>query len=285
MQVSLPVAILDLSASSVNKLQARPFWMRRKKGSGACRYSANFTRRRPDGMANVCPNGKHQYHKARTMNFDRIYEYRFRDIDEDKKKITWEEIARFMYEKLSRPAVILDPAAGKCELINAIASPERWAVDLNDYFIAKYAAPGVKIVVGDIFQVSLPENYFDAVFVSNFLEHLHSQEEVASFLEKMFAAIRPGGKIAVMGPNFKYAYRTYFDFADHTVILSELGLAEHLYGAGFELDQVYPRFLPLSFRGGLPVRRFLVKTYLSWPWAWRFMGKQFLLIGKKPMPA
>jgi len=215
------------------------------------------------------------------MNFDRIYEYRFKGIDEAKKQVTWEEIANFMYNRLSQPGKILDPAAGKCELINSIKSGERWAIDLNDYFIKKYAAPGVKIVIGDIFKVDLPQNYFDAVFVSNFLEHLNSQEEVAAMLEKMYASIRPGGKIAVMGPNFRYTYKSYFDFADHTVILTELGLAEHLYGAGFEIDNIYPKFLPLSFRGGIPVSRFLVKTYLSLPLAWRVMGKQFLLIATK----
>ena len=216
------------------------------------------------------------------MNYDRIYRYRFQDIDPQKKKVTWDEIASFMYEHLSHPARILDPAAGMCELINAIQSEEKWAVDLNEYFIGKYADPKIKIVAGDIFKVTLPENYFDAVFISNFLEHLDSQYQVAEFLEKMFACTRPGGKIAIMGPNFKYAYRSYFDFADHTVILSELGLSEHLYGAGFEIDRLYPQFLPLSFRGRIPVNRWLVRTYLSFPLAWRLMGKQFLVIGRKP---
>jgi SAM-dependent methyltransferase len=216
------------------------------------------------------------------MNFDRIYEFRFRGIDESKKRITWEEIAAFIYKKLGKPNAILDPAAGKCELINAIKSEEKWAVDLNDYFIKKYVTAGVKIVVGDIFKVELPENYFDGVFVSNFLEHLNSQEEVAAFLEKMYGSIRPGGRIAIMGPNFKYAYRSYFDFADHTVVLSELGVAEHIYGAGFELENIHPRFLPLSFRGGMPVSRFLVKTYLSMPFAWKIFGKQFLVVARKP---
>jgi ubiquinone/menaquinone biosynthesis C-methylase UbiE len=216
------------------------------------------------------------------MNFDRIYEFRFRGIDDSKKRITWEEIARFVYKKLGKPHIILDPAAGKCELINAIQGEEKWAVDLNDYFIKKYVAPGIRIVVGDILKVQLPQNYFDGVFISNFLEHLNSQEEVAAFLEKMYRSIKPGGRIAIMGPNFKYAYRSYFDFADHTVILSELGVAEHLYGAGFELENIHPRFLPLSFRGGMPVSRFLVKTYLSMPFTWKIFGKQFLVVARKP---
>jgi hypothetical protein len=84
-----------------------------------------------------------------------------------------------------------------------------------------------------------------------------------------------------MGPNFKYAYREYFDFADHSVCLSELGAAEHLVGAGFNIAKIYPRFLPLSFRGGLPVNKFLIQAYLQMPFAWRFFGKQFLLVAQK----
>ena len=216
------------------------------------------------------------------MNFDRIYKYRFQGIDDNKKKRTWKIIANFIFHKLSKPASILDPAAGKCELINSIQSTDKWAVDLNDYFIKQYANPDIKIVVGNIFNVPLPDNYFDAVFISNFLEHLNNQEEVSQLLEKMYKHLKPGGRIAIMGPNFKYAYRSYFDFADHTVILSELGVAEHLYGAGFSIDKIYPKFLPLSFRGGLPAGYFLVKAYLSMPFAWKIMGKQFLLIATKP---
>jgi ubiquinone/menaquinone biosynthesis C-methylase UbiE len=216
------------------------------------------------------------------MNFDRIYQYRFKGIDDHKKRVTWTIIANFIYQQLSKPNSILDPAAGKCELINSIQSNDKWAVDLNDYFIKQYANKDVKIVVGNIFNVSLPENYFDAVFISNFLEHLNNQEEVSMLLEKMYKHLKPGGRIAIMGPNFKYAYRSYFDFADHTVILSELGVAEHLYGAGFSINKIYPRFLPLSFRGRIPVNNFLVNAYLSLPFAWRFLGKQFLLIATKP---
>jgi hypothetical protein len=86
-----------------------------------------------------------------------------------------------------------------------------------------------------------------------------------------------------MGPNFKYASREYFDFADHTVILTELGLAEHLYGAGFQVREIHPRFLPLSFRGRglLPVSKLTVGLYLKNPFAWKILGKQFLLVGEK----
>lgn len=215
------------------------------------------------------------------MNYERIYEYRFQGIDKAKKKIVWQEIAKFMYEKLQKPTRILDPAGGMCEFINSVPAAEKWTIDLNAVFLQQHANADVKQVIGNNLEVELPKNYFDAVFISNFLEHLHTQEEVAFFLERMCKTLRKGGRIAVMGPNFKYTANQYFDFADHTVILSDLGVAEHLYGAGFEIEKIYPKFLPLSFRGGLPVNAVLVKMYFQFPLAWRFLGKQFLVIAKK----
>lgn len=215
------------------------------------------------------------------MNYDRIYEYRFKDVNHEKKNVAWKEIASFITKELGSPEKLLDPAAGLCEFINHCPSTEKWAVDMNPS-LEQWATNCQKIVIGNNLEVDLPKNYFDGVFVSHFLEHLHSQEEVAFFLEKMFESLKPGGRIAIMGPNFRHSYRDYFDFADHTVILTELGVAEHLYGAGFDLVNVYGKFLPLSFRGGLPVNKWLIKLYLNMPFAWRILGKQFLLIAQKP---
>lgn len=218
------------------------------------------------------------------MNYNRIYQYRFEGTNEAKKKVVWQELAQWLYDGyLNEPHRVLDPAGGLCEFINAIPSTEKWTIDLEENFIRKHAAPNVKVLVGNNLEVELPENYFDAIFISNFLEHLESQKEVALFLGRMFKSLKKGGRITVMGPNFKYAYKEYFDFADHTVILSELGVAEHLYGAGFSLLNVIDRFFPLSFRTGgrLPVTPFTIKTYLRMPIAWRILGKQFLVIAEK----
>jgi ubiquinone/menaquinone biosynthesis C-methylase UbiE len=214
------------------------------------------------------------------MNYDRIYEYRFRGVDAHKKQFTWRNIASYIHQRLHLPEKVLDPAAGNCEFINNVPAAERWAIDMSP-LTATAAGRGVKVITGNTLEVDIPSNYFNGVFVSNFLEHLESQEQVALFLGRMYNALTPGGRIAIIGPNFKYCYKEYFDFADHTVILSELGVAEHLYGAGFAIESVHARFLPLSFRGRMPVTDFLVKTYLNLPVFWPFFGKQFLLIAQK----
>ncbi|HEY0428218.1 MAG TPA: methyltransferase domain-containing protein [Pyrinomonadaceae bacterium] len=215
------------------------------------------------------------------MNYERIYEYRFKDVDIKKKNIVWKEIAAYVSGLTDRPQTILDPAGGMCEFINNIDAPEKWTIDLNEAFLEKYADKSIKKVIGNNLDVEIPDDYFDLVFISNFLEHLSSQEQVGEFLQKIFKSVKPNGFIAVMGPNFKYAFREYFDFADHTVCLSETGAAEHLVGSGFDIVKICPQFLPLSFRGGLPVNKFLIQTYLKMPFAWRFFGKQFLIIAKK----
>jgi hypothetical protein len=141
--------------------------------------------------------------------------------------------------------------------------------------------PGVTSVVSDIYDAELPDGHFDGIWVSNFLEHLLSQEGVATFLEKMHGATAPGGHIAIMGPNFRYCPKEYFDMADHTLIFTHRAIAEHLYAAGYEPVRIVPRFLPYSFTGRLPPSPTLTRRYLRTPAAWPFLGKQFLVIGRR----
>jgi hypothetical protein len=214
------------------------------------------------------------------VNYQRLYEYRFRGIDQRVRAAVWREIAPFVHERMGRPQRVLDPAAGRCEFINAVPAAERWAVDQTDY-AERDADPGVTTVVSDIMDADLPPAHFDGVWVSNFLEHLLSQEQTAAFLERMRAAMAPGGRIAVMGPNFRYCAREYFDCADHTLVYTHTAIAEHLYAAGFEPERIVPRFLPYSFRGRLPATPLTTRLYLRAPALWPLLGKQFLVIGRR----
>lgn len=214
------------------------------------------------------------------MNYQRLYEYRFRDVDQEERIAVWKPIAEAVHRWLGEPATVLDPAAGRGEFINAVPAAERWAVDAVAYDEGTYK-PDTKVVVSDIFEADLPADHFGGVFVSNFLEHLPTQLATADFLERMHAATAPGGRIAIMGPNFRYCSRQYFDMADHTLIYTHKAIAEHLYAAGYQPIVVHPRFLPYSFTGILPPLPALTKAYLSVKPAWRLLGKQFLVIGEK----
>ena len=214
------------------------------------------------------------------MNYQRLYEYRFRGIDQDARAEVWKEIAAHVHDEMGRPQRVLDPAAGRGEFINNVPASERWAVDAVAYEEGTHA-PDTRVIVSDIFEAELPEAYFDGVWVSNFLEHLLTQEAVATFLEKMHRSLAPGGTIAIMGPNFRYCSDEYFDCADHTLIFTHVAIEEHLYAAGFEPSKSVPRYLPYSFRGRLPPSRTLTRRYLKTPLAWRLLGKQFLVLGRR----
>ena len=213
------------------------------------------------------------------MDYERLYDFRFRDVDQSKRQEVWNEIGLFIYRLLGEPLRVLDPSAGRCEFLNAIPAGERWSVDQVDN--SMYRQPGIKGLTSDIFSAELPTDYFDGIFVSNFLEHLVSQEEVAMFLERMRVVCGPEGRIAIVGPNFRYCSREYFDCADHTLALTHVSVAEHLYAAGFSIDRVVPRFLPFSFRGSLPPSAAMTRWYLKLSAAWKVLGKQFLVLGRR----
>jgi SAM-dependent methyltransferase len=217
--------------------------------------------------------------QAGGINYQRLYTYRFRDIDQGDRHAVWREIARYVHGRMGAPQRILDPAAGRGEFITAAPAAERWGVDLVGHGVPESA--GVKMIISDVMDADLPAGYFDGVFLSNFLEHLPGQNAVAAVLGKLNAAMEPGGRIAVIGPNFRYCARQYFDCADHTVVLTHVAVAEHLHAAGFEVTAVVPRFLPYSFRGPLPPSPLLTRIYLRTPPLWLLLGKQFLVLARK----
>jgi SAM-dependent methyltransferase len=214
------------------------------------------------------------------IDYERLYEYRLRGVDQASRQAVWAEIATYVYRRMGAPARVLDPGAGRCEFVNAIPAAERWVVDVLD--TGEYRDPEVKAVFGSIMDAELPAGHFDGVFVSNVFEHLPTQDTVGSVLARLRACMEPGGTLAVLGPNFRYCMGEYFDCADHTLPLTHVAIAEHMYAAGFEISTVVPRFLPYSFRGILPPSRHLTRTYLRAPLLWRLFGKQFLVLATKP---
>jgi hypothetical protein len=215
---------------------------------------------------------------AAGIDYGRLYDFRFRRISDTNRAAVWEEISSYLACRLDFPQRILDAAAGRGEFINAVPASERWAVDVVDS-PQLHSDPKVHTIIGDILDVELPSAHFDLVFASNLLEHFPSQEVVGRFLGRMRSLLVAGGRIAVLGPNFRYCAREYFDCADHTLALTDTSVEEHIYAAGFEIDAVVPRFLPFSFRGRLPTSHRLVRGYLRFRPAWHLLGKQFLVIG------
>ena len=70
----------------------------------------------------------------------------------------------------------------------------------------------------------------------------------------------------VIQPNFRYAYRQYFDDYTHRSTFTHVSLANLLRSKGLRMLRVEPRFLPYSMRESrLPVKPWLVRAYLRSP--------------------
>lgn len=213
------------------------------------------------------------------MDYVALYAHRFKNVNQGSRNNVWKEISKYIFEISKRPESVLDPACGLGEFINFCPAPERWASDMG--MSGEKIHPDVRFAQGSFDELPLPDEYFDLIYLSNVLEHLESQLAVNRFLIHARSKLKSGGRVIIMGPNFKYCADEYFDCADHTIILTHVSAEEHLVAAGFTPELTIPKFLPYSFRSKLPSFGFTTNLYLRFKPAWRLLGKQFLLIGVK----
>jgi len=215
----------------------------------------------------------------------KLYANRFDSKQRKAKNTLWKVlIDSFLQTHVGRNGRVLDIAGGYCEFINQVEAREKFLIDLNPD-AEDFADREVKVlhldILGEISDRDVPFAYFDAIFVSNFFEHLRSKEELIQVLSFCFARLKPAGKLLIIQPNFKYSYREYYDFIDHYLPITDRSLEEILQAVGFYIDIVIPRFLPFSTKGR-PSSTLLLKIYLKIPWLWHFFGGQLFIKASRP---
>ncbi|MEI6426840.1 MAG: methyltransferase domain-containing protein [Pseudanabaena sp. ELA607] len=214
-----------------------------------------------------------------------LYSNRF-DLKQRKaKNALWKVLIQcFLQKHINRNGRILDIAGGYCEFINQIQAKEKFLLDLNPD-VRNFAAPNVNVVQIDILDKISPEtlpcNYFDTIFVSNFFEHLRSKEELIQVLVFCFERLKPSGNLLIIQPNFKHSCREYYDFIDHHLPITDSSLEEVLRAVGYSIEIVIPRFLPFSTKGR-PSSTWLLKIYLRIPFLWNFLGGQMFVKASRP---
>jgi SAM-dependent methyltransferase len=217
------------------------------------------------------------------VRLDALYDLRFSEEERRQKDGLWQVLCQtFLQRYIPAEAVVLDLGCGFGEFSRHIAARRKIAVDLN---------PAIRRLLPDDIEFhesaanALPflgNESVDLCFSSNFLEHLPSKAVVDSVLREVLRVLRPGGRYMVIQPNIRYAYREYWDFYDHHTALSHSSCAEAFSLAGFEIEKVIDRFLPFTTKSRVPAHPALLRLYLALPLAWRWFGKQFFLIGRKP---
>jgi SAM-dependent methyltransferase len=212
----------------------------------------------------------------------KIYSLRFAGKDCHRTRI-WRELVRYFSQWFPSDGAVLDLGAGYCEFINHASARVKYAMDLNPD-IHKQAMTGVIVLRQDCSAPwPVPEGELDAVFTSNFLEHLPDKGAVTAALSNAYRSLKPGGRLIAMGPNIKYLCGAYWDFFDHYVELTDLSLAEALASCDFEIEKSVARFLPYTMSRGPQYPTWLLRVYLAVPAVWRLFGKQFLVIARKPL--
>ena len=192
----------------------------------------------------------------------------------------WQAIASHLSHWIPSNAHVLEIGAGYCDWINHVAAERRVAVDIWTDLPA-YAGPGVEALVLDAARdlPSLGRSRFDVVLASNVLEHF-TPDVAASVVADIVGALKPGGRFLAIQPNFRYAYRRYFDDYTHRAVFSDVSLPALLRSQGLRVEDVEPRFLPYSMQGArVTPRPWMVRAYLRSPI--RPRAGQMLVVARK----
>lgn len=210
-----------------------------------------------------------------------LYRERFDPRERKQKNELWKIICPFLQKYFPVNGVVLDLGAGYCEFINNIQAAQKIAVDMNPDTVT-YALPEVQVHQSLCAPLPFIESAsIDAVFLSNVLEHLANKDQVLEVMREIHRVLRLGGRMVILMPNIRFAYREYWDFFDHHVPLTEKSVVEATRMAGFKTKKVIPAFLPYTTKSNLPQWNILVRIYLALPLLWRIFGKQALVVVEK----
>ena len=194
---------------------------------------------------------------------------------DERRAKTWRALWRFHFRHRIRPnATVLDLGSGYGDFINSATAARRIALD-TWAGLADHVAPGVETIIGPVTDLSaIADESVDFAFASNLFEHL-SQEDLVTVLSQLRRKLREGGEFCMLQPNYRYAYREYWDDYTHCTAYSHIGLADLLRAEGWTVTRVAPRFLPLTIKSRLPTWDWLIGLYLRLPF--KPMGKQMMV--------
>jgi SAM-dependent methyltransferase len=192
-----------------------------------------------------------------------------------RREVLWRSLVEYHFSKLIRPTdCVLELGAGYGHFINNVKSARRLALDTWEDF-ASCLEPGIEAHVGPVQDLAwIADGSVDFVFASNLFEHV-PQECFASALAQLRRKLKPGGTVSILQPNYRFAYREYFDDYTHVAVYSDLSLRDFLSANGYDVFECRPRFMPLTIKSRFKISPLLIRAYLMSPI--KPLGKQMLL--------
>ena len=217
-----------------------------------------------------------------TKDLQEIYTRRFQGNLGYRNRV-WQILTADFFSQWIRPSDrVLDLGCGYCQFINHIVCTEKYGMDLNPS-AAGHAEKNVIVLQQDC---STPwpfeDNFLDAIFTSNFLEHLPTKGALENTLREAIRCLKPGGTLIALGPNIRYLAGHYWDFFDHHLALSDKSVVEVLEKTGFAVLECFSRFLPYTMVRSRQYPLIFLRVYLRVRLSWLLFGKQFLVIVTKP---
>lgn len=196
-------------------------------------------------------------------------------VADQRRDVLWRSLWRYRFNAMIQPTdCVLDLGSGYCNFINSVVARRRIAIDSWADFPV-HLAPGIECKVGSVTNLDfLDDGAVDFAFASNLFEHL-TKDEFSMVLAALRRKLSANGTLTIVQPNYRYAFREYFDDFDHKSIYSHVSLADYLVANGYEVFLVEPRFMPLSVKGRLPVSPLLIWAWLASPV--KPIGKQMLV--------
>lgn len=203
-------------------------------------------------------------------------------LNEDSRRCSvWRALWKYYFSsRVSADDCVLDLGAGYGDFINAVVARRRIALDLWNGMPA-HMAPGVETIVGPVEDLStIEDGCVDYAFASNLFEHL-TREALLTVLVALREKLSSRGCLTILQPNYRYAFREYFDDYTHLTPYSHISLPDMLSAHGWDIVEVHPRFLPLSIKSRLPSWPILIGAYLRSPF--KPLGKQMLVVVRPRM--
>jgi len=212
----------------------------------------------------------------------REYDRRF-SARADYRDAVWRILVDLVFQPyVPESGTVLELGCGWGEFINHVRAARRIGMDLNPDSRARLQ-PGVEFLHQDCAEAwPVADETLDAVFTSNFFEHLPDKASLARTLRHTLRCLKPGGLLICLGPNIRYLHGRYWDFWDHYIPLTEKSLVEVLELTGFAIERTVARFVPYTMSGRRNPPLWTVRVYLQLPSLWSILGEQFLVIGRKP---
>ena len=182
-----------------------------------------------------------------------IYSRRFRG-NLDYRNRVWRVLAADFFARWIHPADrVLDLGCGYCQFINHIVCSEKYGMDLNP---SARRLPREQKTTSRLLQQDcsarwpFEDNFLDAIFSSNFFEHLPTKDALENTLREAMRCLKPGGRLIALGPNIRYVGGSYWDFFDHHLALTDRSLCRGIGENGLlDIDKGSRAFSPVHHGG------------------------------------